>query len=74
MAVFDPLEVSRLQTAFDRSWRALGFAFADSASSESAEVRRFLASQIISLAKEGEKDPKVLSNAALASLPPYRAR
>jgi hypothetical protein len=74
MTVFDPQEVSRLKRAFDRSWKALGFVFHDAGSRESKKVRSKLAHQIVELAKEGERDPKLLSNAALGSLPPYKAR
>jgi hypothetical protein len=73
MTVFDPQDADRLTRAFDRSWRALGFAFDDPGSRKAKAVRNLLAHQIVELAHEGERDPKRLSNAALASLPPYRS-
>jgi hypothetical protein len=73
-AVFGPEEIRRMQTAFDRSWRALSFAFSEAPSSAEADrVRQLLARRIVDLAQTGETDPVTLSNQALAQLPPYDA-
>jgi hypothetical protein len=74
MTVFDPQEVDRLRAAFERSWRALAFAFHDPCAPGSRLVRRRLARSILALARQGVRDPERLSNAALAALPPFRSR
>ena len=71
--VFVPEEVSRLTGAFERSWKALSFAFTVQDSGEARAVREALAICIVSFARAGEKDPMMLSNRALATLPPYAA-
>jgi hypothetical protein len=73
-SVFAPAQVRALTAAFNRSWRALSFAFPDDNSKKALDVREKLAGEILTLAREGEEDPTTLSNDALARLPPYPAR
>jgi hypothetical protein len=73
MSNYNPDEVAKLLQALDRSVRALAFAFPDPSSAEAKRIRELLSTYIIHVADSGEIDPVVLSNQALAWLPPYSA-
>ena len=65
-AVFNPDEVRVLTAAFDKAWQlieASGAKFESDAHAES--VREVLAKHIIEAAKQGERDPQRLIEAAL---------
>lgn len=71
ISAFPPERIGQLQKAFDRSWQALSFAFADRSSQQACEVRVALAHCIVEIAQDAESDAVELSNRALARLPPY---
>jgi hypothetical protein len=71
---FDSAEVRRLTKAFERSWDALKFAFDDPNLPEPRAIREALASRILELSQQSERDAAWLAGQALASLPPYAAR
>lgn len=69
---FGPEQIDDLRAAFERSWQALSFRFAEGNSAEAHELREELARCIMEIAQGGgASDPVSLSNRALALLPPY---
>jgi hypothetical protein len=69
--VYAPEDLVLIRAALDRSMRALSFAFPQGfENTEANGIRRQLAERILSLAAQGERDMIILSNTALAELPP----